>query len=102
MLDEGYAVNIMGRVYRVEYSHDLKPKLFGDCDTGRGIIRINATMPKPTQHETLTHEVIHAILYESGMSQLLTLDGLEEGLVRALERGLFTAGMIREHHDNSE
>lgn len=91
-----YFINIMGRTYRVEYTK-LKKSLFGDCDTAKAVIRINRDLDPRVAYETIVHEVIHAILAESGLSQLLqTQDGLEEAIVRALECGLIGAGVLRD------
>ena len=90
-----YFVSIMGRPYRVEYTK-LKKDLFGDCDSGKGLIRVNNKLTARVAQETLLHEVLHAILAESGLTQLLThVDGLEEAIVRGLERGLIGTGLLR-------
>lgn len=90
-----YVVNVLGRAYRVDFDAKLKKSLFGDCDTSHALIRINRKLDARTARETLLHEVIHAILAESGLNQIINqTDGLEEAIVRAMERGLITAGIL--------
>lgn len=56
-------------------------------------ILIDSTDPPDIQKDSLLHESLHAILYESGLHyQLAESPGLEENLVRAIEGGLKQAG----------
>jgi hypothetical protein len=87
------SVNILGKEYRVKFCKMAKDH-YGETDTDKKVIRINKD--KADQGATLTHEVIHAALYESGLTHILheASEGLEEAIVRAIEHGLSTAGLI--------
>lgn len=87
-------VNVLGRTYTVKFV-PMPDDEFGDCCTDKKVIRINPD--HGDQATTLVHEVLHAILAESGLKHLLdSHEGLEEALVRAIEHGLTTAHLIPE------
>jgi len=89
-------VEILGKEYKVKVCK-LDQTLHGDCDTEKKVIRINKNKGNGNLNDTFVHEVIHAILHESGVVQLLhQVDGLEEAVVRAIEHGLRSADLIPE------
>ena len=87
------SVCVLGQDFSIEY----KPKVVvGDNDECYGLthvkdftIQISSTENKtPEQMEaTLLHEVIHAVLGVSGLTELID-DKTEEALVVSLENGL--------------
>lgn len=84
-------VNILGTTYRIKIKK--LGGLHGECWPDKKLIKIDAS--KGTFAETLIHEVLHAALFEAGLTHLLnTPEGLEEAVVRAIEHGLKTAGLI--------
>ena len=87
-------VNILGRVYTIKICK-LAKDTYGECDTDKAVIRLNRR--HEDMMDTLVHEVVHAILFESGIKHILeSHDGLEEAIVRAIEHGLSTAELIRD------
>lgn len=93
-------VNVLGRTYQVKFVA-MGEDTFGDCCTDKKVIRIN--QDHGDQATTLVHEVLHAILAESGLKHLLdATEGLEEALVRAIEHGLTTAHLIPELDDDQD
>lgn len=88
-------VNILGHDYQILFVK-MPKRLYGLCDSDDRTIRINKRYPDEAGR-TLVHEVVHASLRESGLVHLLhQVDGLEESIVRAIENGLDTAGLIPE------
>lgn len=81
-----FAIDILGQRWTVKICK-LK-KAHGKCYCGKREIHVDPSDGRGM--ETLMHEVLHAILDVSGMSQLLT-EGLEEGIITALENGLVAA-----------
>lgn len=82
------SVRIMGRDYKVRRK---RMKCFGLCDFDAGIIWIKGGLADEPSSQTLLHEIVHAILHESGHHHSQTT-GENEALVRALEHGLWRAG----------
>lgn len=86
-------VDILGQKYEVVRSK-LPKNLHGDCSDEKFKIRINTTQPPEMQQQTLFHELIHAVLFQSGFHYTLLEKGIsEEHLVRVLEHGLWRAGV---------
>lgn len=93
-------VNVLGQTYTVKFV-PMGEDTFGDCCTDKKVIRIN--VDHGDQSTTLVHEVLHAILAESGLKHLLdATEGLEESLVCAIEHGLTTAHLIPELADDQD
>ena len=82
------SVDVLGQPYEI-----IRQPLedHGRCDTERKCIVISETTGQEGQ--TLLHEVLHAILAESGLSWIVGES--EEGIVRAIEGGLWRAGYRR-------
>ena len=91
-----YAINILGRPYQIRYV-DLKEE-FGVCHYDEGHIDISKALSSEDRKMTIVHEVIHAIIHESGHHHLLVdiSENFEEALVRALDHGLNRSGLIRD------
>lgn len=80
-------ISILGQPYQIRRS-DLTED-HGFLDTDARVIHISRETSEPDR--TLLHEVLHAILVESGQRWSIGEDH-EEGVVRALESGLWQAG----------
>ena len=65
--------------------------LFAYVDDDAAIIWLRSGLKGDDADQTLLHEVIHACLFRSGSKYQLD-ERLEEGIVRALEHGLYQAG----------
>jgi Zn-dependent peptidase ImmA (M78 family) len=95
-----HAINVMGRPYRIEYVA-FDEGHYGEMQGEKGTIRIKANLPPEEWQATLVHELIHAILYESGLTHILEKENdLEEAIVRAVEHGLVRSGVIRDLGEN--
>lgn len=83
---------IGGVKFDIEHTPGIRDEerqpLHGDTDTSKRIIRINSSDPRPTQHQTLFHECIHAIIHISGHSATLT-EQQEEAITLALDHLLW-------------
>lgn len=89
-------ITVLGRTYAIQYV-DLDDT-YGEHDQVDKVIRIHHSLSEEDRRATVVHEVIHAILFESGLGQLLDGD-LEEALCRAIEHGLMGSGLIKESID---
>lgn len=66
-------------------------KLFAYVDDDLATIFLRSGIKGEEAESTLLHEVIHACLFRSGTKFQLDLKQ-EEGIVRALEHGIYQAG----------
>jgi len=85
------SVLVMGASYSVEYFDLIEDSdhTYGDTDGHEKRIRIS-TVRNNTKNKlktTLLHEITHAVLAESGLTQILG-DATEEAVVCAIENGL--------------
>lgn len=84
-------VSVLGTIYTVKY---LVPRSMdgnlGSTDTDAKLIKIRKPTPDTIEiaQSTLLHEMIHAALHQSGLSQLLS-EKNEEAIVRMLEDFMF-------------
>jgi Zn-dependent peptidase ImmA (M78 family) len=69
---------------------------FGIMDFDARVICIRKSLTKEEQLDTLMHEVHHAALGVSGLSNILNDDNLEEALVRLVEH--MVVPIIKEEH----
>ena len=69
---------------------------FGGMDFDNRIIYIRKSLTKEDQLDTLIHEVHHAALGISGLSNILDDDNTEEALVRLVEHMVMP--IIKEEH----
>jgi len=81
------SINILGTTYRITKQALLQEH--GACIPEARQIILDQDLEEPGS--VLLHEVLHAILWESGHSFRLD-DRDEEALVRVLESGLWKAG----------
>lgn len=79
-----WAVRVVGQDRLCEDSE-------GECHFETREILISNRLDGPQRDSVLIHEVIHAILCVSGMSEILG-DRLEEAVITAIENGLHQAG----------
>ncbi len=85
-------ISVLGQEYLVFLDpvvlDDDGSELCGYMDTDCHEIHISASKCASTdvQEATLLHEVVHAVLHQSGLSRMT--EEMEEALVRALEHGL--------------
>lgn len=86
-------VNILGVQFEVERV-ELEG-LHGQCFYDQRLIQLDSRYDEQTTAATLLHEVLHAILFQSGQSAAINSESREEGIVRALEHGLTLAGYRR-------
>jgi len=86
-------INILGAEYQLLYEK-MGKSTYGSCNGSKKVIKINSKLDHFA--ENLVHEVIHGVFWESGLHHVLTVDGHEEAIVRAIEHGLKSAGLIPE------
>lgn len=81
-------VRIGYHTYRIDFVNGLEDKGSADLDTK--VIQINPAYPIPVIRDTLLHEILHVLLYESALSSCNTMDPekLEEHLVLLLAPSL--------------
>jgi hypothetical protein len=84
-------VVVLGREYLIRRK---RMSSYGLCDCGAGIIWLRSGIKGSEAEATLLHEIIHAVLHESGLHFNWT-EEFTESVVRALEHGLFRAGYTR-------
>lgn len=82
------SVVILGREYLVRRKRMASA---GMCDFSAGIIWLRSGLKGSDADATLLHEIVHAVLHESGVHFNWT-DEFTESVVRALEHGLYRAG----------
>lgn len=80
-------VEILGTAFAISYQKRIAGNLFGETlpDTKR--IKIKSDLTPAALEATLFHEMMHAALFMSGLSQIVTED-MEEAIIRAIEHGL--------------
>jgi len=88
-------IPILGVKYDIVIEHieDQNGQVHGTMDPDARKLTIS-----PSTNDmlaTLVHEVLHAILQEAGLRNILE-SSLEEAIMVALENGLMRSGMIRE------
>ena len=78
------------RVGGIEFKIVLKKmKDYGDMDIDKKTIRIRTGLSQEESFDTLMHEVVHATLAISGLSNILDDDNIEEAVVRVADYILF-------------
>ena len=78
------------RVGGIEFKIVLKKmKDYGDMDIDKKTINIRKGLSQEESFDTLMHEVCHAALAISGLSDVLNDDNVEEALVRVADYILF-------------
>lgn len=87
-------LNICGRSYDVRRGDTLDN--LGLCDSNKATITISEHLELHTDippETILLHEVIHAVLYETGLTNTVK-DRIEESIVHGLALGLSRVGYI--------
>ena len=64
-------------------------KDYGDMDIDKKVIRIRTGLSDEESFDTLMHEVVHASLAISGLSNILDDSNIEEAIVRVADYILF-------------
>lgn len=80
------SVVLAGVAFDVQFTE--LPESFGECHGGRRLIKIDSTADVETQARTLLHEMIEAVLYVTGQSEVLE-DSNREGVVLAFEHAFW-------------
>ena len=92
-------VNILGQIFRVKIVPNLKDtdgiELSGLMEGEQKTIKLSSSLNESSIEYVLLHEVVHAVFYVSGASNLLD-DKVEESLTVALEHGLGCLYKLRE------
>jgi len=93
-----HVIPILGRNYTVVYKKMDKDS-YGEIHKDEGEIWVRKGSTPEEIRETVVHETLHGIIFESGLNEIL--DGvsplhLEEAIVRALDHGLNRSGLIRD------
>lgn len=84
MLTRPKTLRILGQKVRVTYHLELPDGDLGGFDEQTMTISV---VEDDNWKSHLLHELLHAVIFVSGISEMLSQD-LEESLVRALEHGL--------------
>lgn len=98
-------VMVLGKVFTVKR---LNIKDYGEMIGHEGLIKVKSGLSKDMAKSTLVHEIIHAALHTSGLSQVLEGLGdkemdIEEAIVICLENALAKAVDLEKFSlDNNE
>lgn len=80
-------VKVGGQKWKLVWSA-LDKDVFGECDSGDKVIRLNPSQPDSEVESTIFHELVHAALAIGGVNQLFTSEQ-EEAIAHCLENLLF-------------
>ena len=86
-------IRVCGTPYNVVVM-DLPDGIHGLCDSEEHTISISSEITGEKHNEVLLHEVIHAVMFETGLQEFLN-DKLHEALCVALSKHLPKAGYRR-------
>ena len=94
--DKPTSVSVMGLRFDVQHPVNVdKEKSYGESKGEERCIKIKKSLEGEVFEATLMHEIIHSILYASGMAEILESHDdegkegkLEEAIVVCLENGL--------------
>tara|TARA_R110000744_G_C19320230_1_gene557571 strand:+ start:197 stop:508 length:312 start_codon:yes stop_codon:yes gene_type:complete len=90
MIKKGYQLPATIMVGDIEFKIVIKKmKDYGDMDIDKKIIRIREGLSKEESFDTMMHEVTHAALAISGLSNILDDPNVEEAIVRVADYILF-------------
>lgn len=81
------SVKILGAEYLIVYNTLEGSDVDGYTEPSQRLITIDSSLSEAVLMETLYHELVHAILAQSGLSEILT-ERQEEALATALGAGL--------------
>ena len=79
-------LKVMGNTVKIIHikNYLAEANRYGSCYSDDNIIKIDADLNDKDYDYTLKHELLHYVLYKSGISFLLK-DGIEEAIVRCIE-----------------
>lgn len=90
MAQKEYTLPSTIKVGDIEFKIVLKKMAdFGDMDIDKRTICIRKGLSEEESFDTLMHEVVHATLAISGLSNILDDDNIEEAVVRVADYILF-------------
>jgi|TARA_R110000765_G_scaffold82940_1_gene161361 hypothetical protein len=90
MIKKRYCLPSAIKVGDIEFKIVLKKmKDYGDMDIDKKVIRIRTGLSDEESFDTLMHEVVHASLAISGLSNILDDSNIEEAIVRVADYILF-------------
>ena len=99
MAKKEYSLPATIKVGDIEFKIVLKKmKDYGDMDIDKRTIHIRQGLTKEESFDTLMHEVTHAALAISGISNILDDDNVEEAVVRVADYIVFPA--YKKEYDN--
>lgn len=74
---KNYSINVLGRKIKVIFK-ELDEKYLGLYYNDEGTIEINTNQSPDKIQESLTHEVVHAVFFRSGLDQTTISHDLQE------------------------
>lgn len=80
-------VLVFGKKIKIKYCDELDEQ-HGDFNLDKALIRVDSTNPEKIQGITKAHELLHACIGISGLTEILTTEQ-EEAIVRCIEHGFF-------------
>ena len=99
MAKKEYSLPSTIKVGDIEFKIVLKKmKDYGDMDIDKRTIRIRHGLTEEESFDTLMHEVTHAALAISGLTNILDDENLEEAIVRLTDYVLFP--VYKREYDN--
>ena len=81
-------INIMGIPFEIKYPKKMSKDVLGETRGTSREILIKPELQGEVFEATLLHEIVHAVLYVSGIAELFETEKEEEAIVVALEHGL--------------
>jgi hypothetical protein len=91
-------VNVLGQKFKIKYLHpDDMDDCHGQLFLNSREIRIDSMQPLDEMKRTIIHEVMHAVLGVSGVSEKLD-PKTEEAICVAMESGVFAFRVINRVH----
>ncbi len=92
-------VVVLGQKFKLKYIHpdDLEDNCLGITETHKREISLDSTLPADQMRRVLIHELTHAILGVSGISEKLNPQ-VEEAICVAFESGLFAYKVVNRVH----
>jgi len=91
-------IKIFNRTFKIEMVDEKFTNEFGVLTTGTGIIKINSLQCAESQHQTLFHEIAHAIIFSMGKMKL----GEDEEFIELLGNQLHSLIMENDFNFMSE
>jgi len=92
-------IPVLGVPFEIQYVNKINEEddSYGECDGPAHKIKIKKSLTNEQKRLTVFHEILHAALYISGQSELLT-EQQEEAIVVALENGLSQLYNLKEEY----